>query len=102
MASVYMVRSLVPMAKKSATWVSASAASAAPGISIMTPMGGSGSAILTPRRLSRRDTVVSMSRTWRASATDDTRSEEHTSELQSLRHLVCRLLLEKKKTKKKQ
>src|SRR5262245_62407184 len=29
------------------------------------------------------------------------RSEEHTSELQSLRHLVCRLLLEKKKTKNK-
>src|SRR5438045_7087595 len=30
------------------------------------------------------------------------RSEEHTSELQSLRHLVCRLLLEKKKTARKQ
>src|SRR5258705_9168840 len=29
---------------------------------------------------------------------DRGRSEEHTSELQSLRHLVCRLLLEKKKT----
>src|SRR5258705_6687935 len=29
----------------------------------------------------------------------EARSEEHTSELQSLRHLVCRLLLEKKKTK---
>src|SRR5437899_3839588 len=28
---------------------------------------------------------------------DVSRSEEHTSELQSLRHLVCRLLLEKKK-----
>src|SRR5438045_7152706 len=28
----------------------------------------------------------------------DHRSEEHTSELQSLRHLVCRRLLEKKKT----
>src|SRR5258705_1724206 len=28
----------------------------------------------------------------------DGRSEEHTSELQSLRHLVCRLLLEKKKS----
>src|SRR5437899_9785724 len=27
------------------------------------------------------------------------RSEEHTSELQSLRHLVCRLLLEKKNMK---
>src|SRR5262245_64128931 len=29
------------------------------------------------------------------------RSEEHTSELQSLRHLVCRLLLEKKNRKKR-
>src|SRR5471030_3559320 len=38
---------------------------------------------------------------WRAKerwpAPSDNRSEEHTSELQSLRHLVCRLLLEKKK-----
>ena len=31
---------------------------------------------------------------------DDRRSEEHTSELQSRGHLVCRLLLEKKKDKK--
>src|SRR5687767_15433412 len=30
------------------------------------------------------------------------RSEEHTSELQSLAYLVCRLLLEKKKQRKKQ
>src|SRR6266496_6819875 len=30
------------------------------------------------------------------------RSEEHTSELQSRRDLVCRLLLEKKKTKNRQ
>src|SRR3989449_4460005 len=30
------------------------------------------------------------------------RSEEHTSELQSRLHLVCRLLLEKKKTQKVQ
>src|SRR5687767_15612262 len=30
------------------------------------------------------------------------RSEEHTSELQSLAYLVCRLLLEKKKKKKRQ
>src|SRR6266576_4617560 len=34
-----------------------------------------------------------MSKPWRASP----RSEEHTSELQSRRELVCRLLLEKKK-----
>src|SRR6266496_6603371 len=32
---------------------------------------------------------------------DDRRSEEHTSELQSRRDLVCRLLLEKKKKKRK-
>src|SRR5205814_10174127 len=31
------------------------------------------------------------------SCANSRRSEEHTSELQSLRHLVCRLLLEKKK-----
>src|SRR3989442_11579316 len=34
---------------------------------------------------------------WRVVA----RSEEHTSELQSRPHLVCRLLLEKKKTPKR-
>src|SRR2546425_6219347 len=33
-------------------------------------------------------------------ALNPTRSEEHTSELQSLAYLVCRLLLEKKKIKK--
>src|SRR2546422_7427776 len=34
-----------------------------------------------------------------ARGTPKRRSEEHTSELQSRLHLVCRLLLEKKKTK---
>src|SRR2546422_5945919 len=33
-------------------------------------------------------------------AVDDARSEEHTSELQSRLHLVCRLLLEKKKQRR--
>src|SRR5262245_63896074 len=33
---------------------------------------------------------------WPARPPPPLRSEEHTSELQSLRHLVCRLLLEKK------
>src|SRR2546427_2854489 len=36
-----------------------------------------------------------------APATLSTRSEEHTSELQSQSNLVCRLLLEKKKNKHK-
>src|SRR2546423_8898078 len=34
----------------------------------------------------------------RLEAIDHVRSEEHTSELQSLAYLVCRLLLEKKKS----
>src|SRR3712207_6971391 len=34
-----------------------------------------------------------------AGGADAVRSEEHTSELQSRQYLVCRLLLEKKKTK---
>src|SRR2546429_2072494 len=37
------------------------------------------------------DTIIT------ATCTGSTRSEEHTSELQSRLHLVCRLLLEKKK-----
>src|SRR5258707_11270514 len=35
--------------------------------------------------------------TWNGKGNDGTRSEEHTSELQSRQYLVCRLLLEKKK-----
>src|SRR2546425_3245717 len=41
--------------------------------------------------------VLSMTPDERASWTARLRSEEHTSELQSLAYLVCRLLLEKKK-----
>src|SRR5258706_8374864 len=38
---------------------------------------------------------------YQADKNRKTRSEEHTSELQSLTNLVCRLLLEKKKKKTK-
>src|SRR5205814_9158172 len=41
--------------------------------------------------------IQSVSQTSVISHGSRPRSEEHTSELQSLRHLVCRLLLEKKK-----
>src|SRR5690606_42151792 len=37
---------------------------------------------------------------WSAPSTASSRSEEHTSELQSRENLVCRLLLEKKKSQK--
>src|SRR2546425_9977960 len=43
--------------------------------------------------------VRSRSSKARAKACEHRRSEEHTSELQSLAYLVCRLLLEKKKHK---
>src|SRR2546429_6708568 len=50
----------------------------------------------TPRsRSSARPTSTWCGRGWRLRAP---RSEEHTSELQSRLHLVCRLLLGKKKT----
>src|SRR5437899_6115869 len=47
--------------------------------------------------------AVALRERWKADGRwfrDLPRSEEHTSELQSLRHLVCRLLREKKKTEK--
>src|SRR5437899_3987174 len=43
-------------------------------------------------------TAVAINQTVNATFSEAMRSEEHTSELQSLRHLVCRLLLEKKTT----
>src|SRR5437016_8085730 len=58
-----------------------------------------------PRRQSRDlhrvgDALSSQGRGSRRSRLPDpARSEEHTSELQSLTNLVCRLLLEKKKKK---
>src|ERR1035441_10933858 len=48
-------------------------------------------------RIARRLTGVPFGQVKRFRGKRDERSEEHTSELQSLRHLVCRLLLEKKK-----
>src|SRR2546425_6753543 len=53
-----------------------------------------------PRRAMRtRPPPAPHRRTAPATTGRSARSEEHTSELQSLAYLVCRLLLEKKKTK---
>src|SRR5256884_9878432 len=70
------------------------------------PISSSGALCRQPRlprmRLSRsraRAFLSSRSSWWvTTSASALQRSEEHTSELQSRLHLVCRLLLEKKKT----
>src|SRR5262245_63102145 len=54
---------------------------------------------LKPVTSTRFLSMVYSAKTFCNSAMTDwkrVRSEEHTSELQSLRHLVCRLLLEKK------
>src|SRR2546422_9696421 len=58
-------------------------------------------------RLADRHTIIERGRVaWQGSSAeldaDRGRSEEHTSELQSRLHLVCRLLLEKKKNKRTQ
>src|SRR2546423_3324728 len=56
--------------------------------------------VRSPRRLrtaTRRLPFASPSEGDEATGRRATRSEEHTSELQSLAYLVCRLLLEKKK-----
>src|SRR5258708_18037995 len=49
----------------------------------------------------RKARLVSAESRLHSAGTGRPRSEEHTSELQSPDHLVCRLLLEKKKYKKK-
>src|SRR5437764_9961329 len=56
----------------------------------------SGSMAESFRKIHHRDTEDTEQRENRG----EERSEEHTSELQSPMYLVCRLLLEKKKTKK--
>src|SRR5256885_345221 len=56
---------------------------------------------LRPSRSRARLTVPVASETTKKSSATLERSEEHTSELQSPCNLVCRLLLEKKKTKNK-
>src|SRR2546425_4406839 len=57
---------------------------------------------ISPRQFGWRRTEVRAPHRWsrpvpRCWSSGATRSEEHTSELQSLAYLVCRLLLEKKK-----
>src|SRR3712207_7014231 len=53
-----------------------------------------GGLTVEPGRTTERATAISPQTPHRSSS----RSEEHTSELQSRQYLVCRLLLEKKKT----
>src|SRR5690554_7122113 len=65
-------------------------------LSIFIP-GASG---LSPSRDSRAGPMV-VRPNFRSPVCTSARSEEHTSELQSRPHLVCRLLLEKKKLPEK-
>src|SRR5690349_24327616 len=60
---------------------------------------GGGTAAGTPRLLGRAQALGRDAGLRRRGAAAGQRSEEHTSELQSRRDLVCRLLLEKKNIK---
>src|SRR2546425_9276515 len=83
-------RSRAARAALTATWFDAPTAKAASGNAADGPGGGA-----PPSRTLAAASSASLSR----SGSRNTRSEEHTSELQSLAYLVCRLLLEKKKKK---
>src|SRR2546427_3026599 len=59
---------------------------------------GAGAALKPNRLLSQAKKPCSRTTTGATAGAGAARSEEHTSELQSQSNLVCRLLLEKKKT----
>src|SRR5687767_15770176 len=68
-------------------------------ISSRIPASAAGSARSSARRTRSRETRPRSTSSTPTAASTARRSEEHTSELQSLAYLVCRLLLEKKKRK---
>src|SRR3712207_7269351 len=53
--------------------------------------------VVAPPRTTTRTSITSQASTLTNLSSLTSRSEEHTSELQSRQYLVCRLLLEKKK-----
>src|SRR5690349_22097469 len=57
--------------------------------------------VTTQRRKKRSQNSAIQDSGWMIDHHKNRRSEEHTSELQSRRDLVCRLLLEKKKIKER-
>src|SRR5258708_30535716 len=61
--------------------------------------GTGGSAVKTGPRFAPAGAAAAPAETPAADKSTASRSEEHTSELQSPDHLVCPLLLEKKKTR---
>src|SRR5439155_18979497 len=67
------------------------------GFRTRTASGSSRAVLMSPPEDSVSCWKVSQVRWWERIITSEERSEEHTSELQSRGHLVCRLLLEKKK-----
>src|SRR5690554_7129658 len=63
--------------------------------------GKFGSKVLNSHRMQKKYYEIKQLYDILRNYKEDIRSEEHTSELQSRPHLVCRLLLEKKKKKTK-
>src|SRR2546425_7272630 len=85
-----VIRHVVPAAETTFSSIMSEPKSLAPNLSATWP-------ILGPIVTQEAWMLGTLSSTMRAMAWVRRRSEEHTSELQSLAYLVCRLLLEKKK-----
>ena len=80
-----------------------STAAICPGVSATLTATGASTYVWSPvtgLNTGTGSTVTAAPTTTTTYTVTGTRSEEHTSELQSPDHLVCRLLLEKKKTTK--
>src|SRR5689334_24263130 len=71
-----------------------------PGVAEATGIAAVVAAVALRSRDGDPPTATRASTTTQSDVRPGDRSEEHTSELQSQFHLVCRLLLEKKKTKR--
>src|SRR2546430_13621057 len=69
------------------------------GVSVLTSLIPALKASRVPPLAAMREVAVERTRPSRTRVVIGSRSEEHTSELQSQSNLVCRLLLEKKKTR---
>src|SRR3989449_7465047 len=85
---------VAPMDHMSRTRVAAAASGGSDGPNIRFAASPAGSRKMRPRSASR-SSIIQL--TTGSASRQKPRSEEHTSELQSRLHLVCRLLLEKKK-----
>src|SRR3989441_4802085 len=99
MPSGFYARMRPSMQPGSMTYPQAVVLGVVQGVTEFLPVSSSGHLILVPRLFGWPDQGLAFDAAIHLGTLAALRSEEHTSELQSLAYLVCRLLLEKKKKK---